>query len=141
MDRQTDPPLLHLLNNIPHVYYNQAVELARRGSLTVARDKLLAAVTLEPEMLDAHVVLGKVYAQMGEYPEAISCWEAALKVTPDNTAARDGIAKAREIVNQLTTGRARKRCLKAAFSVMLFVLGCHSRRIGLYRCACPLHPP
>lgn len=116
MNSETRAFRLDSLSEVPNVYYNQALELARAGELAAARDKLVTALTLEPEMVDAHVVLGKVYAQMGEYQQAIACWEAALKLAPDNAAAQAGIAKAREL-------QARRRLLRVGLGAALFVLG------------------
>jgi phage tail protein X len=112
---------VHILEALPQVYYNQALELARAGSLPEARDKLLAVLTLDPGMLTAHIVLGKVYAQIREYRQAIACWETALELDPGNAAAGAGMAKARELQTRLD--RRRTYRLAVGLVVALFVLG------------------
>lgn len=112
---------VQMLEALPHVYYNQALELARAGSLPEARGKLLAVLTLDPRMLVSHVILGKVYAQMREYGQAIACWKTALELDPGNAAAQAGIAKARQLQTRLDRRHAYR--LGAGLVVMLFVLG------------------
>lgn len=126
MKKGPDPVLTDLLDEIPHVYYNQAVELAKAGLLAGARDRLLAALALDPGMLDARIVLGKVYAQMGNHPEAISCWEAALKLSPGNDAAQAGIARARRL---MAAGRTRRWILGVGTAVVILSMGMLSVRI------------
>lgn len=112
-----------MLASLPDLYYNQGLALARKGALAGARDRLLAALALEPEMVDAHVVLGKVYAQLGELPPAIASWEAALALDPESAAARAGIAEARAAQARLAGARQRRRLLLAGVGCALFALG------------------
>jgi len=114
---------VQMLEALPQVYYNQALELARAGSLPAARDKLLAVLTLDPEMVTAHVVLGKVYAQICQYDQAIACWETALELDPGNAAAKAGIAKARELQTRLDRRHTYGHGLRVGLAAMLFVLG------------------
>ena len=114
---------VQMLEALPQVYYNQALELARAGSLPAARDKLLAVLTLDPEMVTAHVVLGKVYGQICQYHQAIACWETALELDPGNAAAKAGIAKARELQTQLDRRHTYRHGLRVGLAAMLFVVG------------------
>ena len=86
-----------MLNELPAIYYNRAVQLAREGALPEARDKVLVALELAPEMVDAHLVLGKISAQLGDYQRAIAAWRDALELDPDNETCKAGIRKAEEL--------------------------------------------
>ena len=120
-------PQVSTMTQVPHVYYNQALELARSGSLAEARDKLAAVLTLEPESVDAHVVHGKVHAQMEQYDWAIGCWTRALELDPENAAAQAGIARARQLLQRQRTARrlwlaARVTCVAAVFLLGAWVV-------------------
>jgi outer membrane protein OmpA-like peptidoglycan-associated protein len=114
---------MQLLQDLPDLYYNQALELAQSGSLPLARDKLLATLTLAPDMVDAHVLLGKVYAQLSQYQPAIACWETALKLSPDHIAAQAGMAKARALLTQRARSQMGWRCLGVGLGMALLVSG------------------
>jgi hypothetical protein len=95
MNLQTDSELLGSLIELPHVYYNQALELAKAGSLEEARDKLVAVQDMEPDMLDARNLLGKVYARMGQYEPAIGTGSRRSNIqgSQDSRAGKDSAAK------------------------------------------------
>jgi nucleoid-associated protein YgaU len=116
-------PAGQVAEQLPNMYYNQALELARSGSLAAARDKLLAALALAPEMADAHVVLGKVYAQLGAYQQAIACCEAALTINPEHDGAKRAQSRARQLMAQQACARMGQGILKAALAVAFIVLG------------------
>jgi len=127
MDMNIARPQVSTMTQVPHVYYNQALELARSGSLADARDKLAAVLTLEPESVDAHVVHGKVHAQMEQYDWAIGCWTRALELDPENAAAQAGIARARQLLQRQRTARrlwlaARVTCVAAVFLLGAWVV-------------------
>jgi tetratricopeptide (TPR) repeat protein/phage tail protein X len=105
------------------MYYNHALELARSGSLTEARDRLLAVLALAPDMINAHAVLGKVYAQLGGYESAIACWDAVLKLDPQHEGARAAKAKAERLLVRRDSVRFRRGLLRAGGGVMLVVIG------------------
>lgn len=112
-----------VVEQLPGIYYNQALEHARNGDLARARDDLHAALALDPKMVDAHVVLGKIQAQLGDFREAVKWFESALELEPGHEAATAGLAKARELLAHGAWG-LRLRNLGLAGSVALvFVLG------------------
>lgn len=115
-----------LIGDVPIIYYNSALELARAGALHEARDKLVTALSLDPEMVDAHSVLGKVYAQMGQYGQAITCWEKSLGLDADNAAARARIAKAKQILLRQRRSVLRVQTVRAGMVVAVFLLGVSS---------------
>ncbi len=111
------------LGTLPRVFYNQALQLARAEAFSASRDRLIAALSLEPDLVEARNLLGKVYARMGDYREAIACWEETLDSVPCDATARAGIAKARELKEKIEKGRARDIYRRIGFGAVLFALG------------------
>ena len=71
-------------------HYNQGLDCADNGDRNGAINKMIAAIESDPEMIDAHIVLGKLYAQAGDSEEtkkAIEYWKRAknLHPTPDES--------------------------------------------------------
>ncbi len=61
-------------------FYNQGLDLARDGDRRGAIDKMRAALAADPELVDAHIVVGKLLAQSGkiaDLEQAISGWRRA----------------------------------------------------------------
>ncbi len=130
----------HLIENLPRIYYNQALELARSESFPAARDKLLAALALESNLNEARILLGKVYARMGEYGEATTCWEEVLKSEPGNQVALSGISKAGELRKEIENARGRRVYRGALLGVAIFFSGTLS--VAIYQVAYSrLFPP
>jgi Flp pilus assembly protein TadD len=63
------------------------------GRFEEAAVPLQKAVGLNPEDLQAHLLLGAVLARVGRNQEAATEWSAALKIDPSSKAALDGQAK------------------------------------------------
>jgi nucleoid-associated protein YgaU len=127
-----------IIEDMPNIYFNQALDLVHRRDLPAARDKLVTVLALSPDMVDAHVVLGKVYAQMGDYQEAIARWQEALKLSPGHQAAAAGIAKARAMQVNLQQAQRRTQIAVIALGVALFAAGILV--LPAYRAAVPASP-
>ena len=117
---QADLSLLVEFDNLAQSFYDQGVRLAPRtlkdpstplraglrgperakfeANLEAAIRAIEAALALEPEHVDALVVLGKLRAQQKRYQEALSAWQRALELAPEGSPAREkaqaAIAKA-----------------------------------------------
>lgn len=89
-----DLSLLLLVNNLAPQHYNEGLRLAKQEQVDRAIDQLHAALAIDPNISDALVVLGKLYAQQAHYEQAILCWRRALIIDPDNSKALAGIRKA-----------------------------------------------
>ena len=75
------------VRELPDVYYNEGVELARQDLLNEAIIKLMIAVELNPNSIGSHIALGKILARMGRNDEAISHFDKVLCIDPDNSSA------------------------------------------------------
>jgi hypothetical protein len=107
---KADLTALWEIDHGPDIAYNEALALARDGNLEAARQRLHLALSLHPQHVEAHVVLGKLYAQEKDYRRAIDLWQRALELDGQNEAARAGIAKAEELLQeQEKEARARYR--------------------------------
>lgn len=83
-------PLLRLEME-PYLLYNQGLSLVQSGDLDGAVLKLRSAMAAMPAEPGPYVVLGKIYAQMGDWAQARRWWEAALRRWPGDPAAQQGL--------------------------------------------------
>jgi tetratricopeptide (TPR) repeat protein len=105
MLRQTFLPLVVLLAAAPVLAQAQnapdferllahAIELHQAGDILGAIDTYKTALTIKPDRADALSNLGAAYVRLGQYDEAISQYEAALKSDGLNNAVRLNLALA-----------------------------------------------
>ena len=66
----------------PTALYNQGVILWNQGKGQEALPLFEQAITADPNLADAHYMLGMVYVSMDKKPEAIKALEAYLKLAP-----------------------------------------------------------
>lgn len=83
----TDLSALLRVRELPDIYYNEGVELAKNGLLDEAIGKLILSLEINPNSIAPHVVIGKILAKMGRYDEAVGHLDKALSIDPDNTGA------------------------------------------------------
>ena len=112
-----------LLGALPSLYFNEALELAGRGEMEEAREKLHAVVSLDTAPAVAYVVLGKVYAQQADYERAIRYWEHALQEDDGNVAAKRGIERAREMQAERSRKVRLRGHLMVVVPLLLLVVG------------------
>ena len=77
--------------------YNQGVILWNAQKYAEAKTQFEKAISINPNMADAHYQLGMAYLNLGQMPEAVAAFEGYLKVAPDGPKA----AEAKAIVSQL----------------------------------------
>lgn len=58
------------------------------GDITGAKSNLRQALELEPECVGAHLELGRVYYQEGDFSSARRAWQKILEIEPDNKMAK-----------------------------------------------------
>jgi tetratricopeptide (TPR) repeat protein len=68
--------------------------------LAQAVEPMATALALAPDVADTYVLAGRVHARLEQPEEARACWQRALELEPDNTAAqallaRDDLAQGR----------------------------------------------
>ncbi len=98
---QADLSLLVEFDGLAQSFYDQGVRVAKSGeNLEAAVRFIEAALALEPEHVEALVVLGKLRAQQQRYQEAMSAWQRALELAPDGSPARE---KARAAIARAET--------------------------------------
>jgi tetratricopeptide (TPR) repeat protein len=94
---KTDLRLWNQTHELPDTYYHQALQLIKANRLVDARERLIAALILYPQHPDAQLLLGKVYAELEMYNEAVDIWEKALTGSPQNsTEIKNLISQARK---------------------------------------------
>src|SRR5687768_13603824 len=72
----------------PYVAYNDGLRLAQAGDLDAALRKIQEAVKVLPDEPDIPIVLGKLYAQKGNWIEARQWWGTALEKCPSSKRRR-----------------------------------------------------
>jgi len=73
------------LSEIPDAYYNKAVELIKKDHIEEAKEALIATIRLNPDDVDALILLGKVCAEAGDYERAVVYWNKALRLDENRT--------------------------------------------------------
>ena len=76
------------VRELPDVYYNEGIELVKKGMPDKAIEKLFFALELNPNSIASHIALGKIFTRMNRYDEAVFHLDKALSIEPDNTDAR-----------------------------------------------------
>ena len=77
--------------------YEKALKLITEKKLSNALDLLHNAVNINPEFVDAWVVLGKIYAQEKDNASAERCWNKALMILPNESRATAGLRRLKQI--------------------------------------------
>ncbi len=81
------------------IHYAIGSRLARQGIYDKAAAELQTALSLNPNLPEAYVDLGNIYAIAGNTQEAINHYQMALTLKPDSTEARNNL----EIVRRKQT--------------------------------------
>lgn len=115
--------MLRLIVNKAKHHYNQGLEFADRGRLEEAIAEMKNALDLDHSMVNAHVVLGTLYAKKEMFTEARDAWTEALATDHRFEKAHDYLNKAENIDFILPTmARYRKVTQALTAAVVLLVV-------------------
>lgn len=81
-------------------YVGAAIINGKRGHIQQARAQLLLAISLDPELADAHYRLGDYLAGNGEIPEALEEYRIALRLH-EARGNHEQAAHVRELIAQV----------------------------------------
>ncbi|MBN1867982.1 tetratricopeptide repeat protein [Candidatus Sumerlaeota bacterium] len=118
---EKDLSMLRLIVNKAKSHFNTALEFAERDRNEEAIAELHNAIDLDHTHVNSHVVLGTLYAKIGQLDRAEECWREALAVDPR-------FQKAHEYLEKLGRGRKslpivrRQRLLMTVMLVLLVSL-------------------
>jgi Tfp pilus assembly protein PilF len=73
------------------------VHMARENVVEVALDCFKKAMSTAPDYKEAYLAAGTLFANLGQYEEAVHIWEIGLKVDPSDQRFKSSIAKAAAI--------------------------------------------
>jgi tetratricopeptide (TPR) repeat protein len=90
-------PTTHARESLANALYDEAATAIERGDHERAITQLREAIGLKPGYAAAHNNLGIALASQGLIKDAIVEWEAALRVDPNLTGARQNLERARRI--------------------------------------------
>lgn len=76
-------PLIRLRERYK-LYYNKGLELAKNGKFHEAIQSLIMSASLNPRQEQSYIVLGKLFAQRGDYESAKHYWIRAQEIAPNN---------------------------------------------------------
>ena len=80
------------MNELPDVYFNEALRAARSGDWTTATTKLGAAIGLRFQETDAWMLLGLVSARQGALTAASGCFRTVLALKRGHHKARKALS-------------------------------------------------
>ncbi len=89
-----DLTMLRVIVNKAKHHYNQALEFAERDRVDDAIHELQNTLDLDASLVNAHVVLGTLYARKEMFAEARECWQRALAVDHRMLKAHQYLEKA-----------------------------------------------
>jgi len=76
----------------PYRPYFRGYTLETLGLTKVALEELEEAIGVDPFYSDAHVLIGKIYAQREQYKKAFEHFRIAVTISPGNQEMRDNLA-------------------------------------------------
>ena len=79
----------------------EAEELLRRGSVDEAKSKIQEELERNPSSVDAYDLLGIVYTDERDYPNALAAFQQALKLDPHSTRALNNLGNLYVAENKL----------------------------------------
>ena len=95
---EKDLSMLRLIVNKAKAHFNTALEYAERDRNEEAIAELHNALDLDHSHVNSHVVLGTLYAKLGQMDKAKACWLEALTIDPR-------FEKAHQYLGKLDLGR------------------------------------
>lgn len=127
---QKDLTMLRVIINKAKTHFNTALELAERDRNEEAIAELHNALDLDYSHVNSHVVLGTLYAKVGDLEKAEKCWRDALTIDPRYEKAHEYLNKVRSVRENLPIVQRQRILilfmaivlagLLAVFSVTLF---------------------
>jgi tetratricopeptide (TPR) repeat protein len=109
--------MLRLIMNKAKHHYNLAVEHAERNRIYQAITELQNSLDLNKNNINAHLLLGTIYARQKRYDQAIQEWQAVLENNPVSQKAYRYIEKAQKVQSALPV-------LKWIQGLLAALLGC-----------------
>jgi protein involved in polysaccharide export with SLBB domain len=91
--------------------YKEGVKYALAGLYPQAAEIFQQAVKLDPQFADAHYALGHAYYDMGRWDKAVSSFQRAIDLNPNDQEARERLEYSRK---KLEAGPTRNRTVTAA---------------------------
>jgi tetratricopeptide (TPR) repeat protein len=111
--------MLRLIVNKAKSHFNTALELAERDRNEEAIAELNNALDLDHSHVNSHVVLGTLYAKMGNLEKAKACWEEALALDPRLQKAREYLGKGEAASQAFPICRRQRRTI--VFLVLILI--------------------
>lgn len=123
---EKDLTMLRLIVHKARSHFNTALEYADRNRDEEAVGELVNALELDYSHIPSHVVLGTLYARLGDTEKAEEHWREALKLNPQLDKAHQYLGKVDVVRRDLPLVR-RQRLWVAMLLGLVVVLG-----VGLY---------
>lgn len=76
----------------PGLHYVLGVALARKGNFMMTTNQFAYALRLRPDWMEAHLNCGQALLHLGDAPNALRQFQAAVRAAPDSPLALDGLA-------------------------------------------------
>lgn len=106
----TDLSLWNLVIDLPDRFYTQALQMINANRINEAKEKLIAALEFYPEHINSQMLLGKVYAELEMFDDAITVWEKLLEYNPENAKEiEELILKAKRYREEIITRKEEEK--------------------------------
>lgn len=116
--------MLRLIINKAKQHYNNAVDKVAQKHHHEALGELDAALELDSQLVDAHVLRGTILARMERLDEAREAWERAISLDPQIGRAYKYVGQVAEVSGGApVVRRARKAVLASAVVILICILG------------------
>jgi len=119
----TDLTPLHHLKGLPQSIFEEGKKRAEEGDGNSAVEKLLTAITLDPELTEAHVQLADIYMETNRLNEALAHYQKALKNNPNDKEIREKIKKAETRKNKISSPKFFSKSMFFFLPAAAFILG------------------
>lgn len=73
-------------SQLARFYYDQALDLALTDQLSLAKEKLDACLSLNPQLWQGWNLLGLCCYRLGDFPQCKEAWTRSIELTPENPA-------------------------------------------------------
>ena len=87
--------------NVYQVYVCHAIAYSDAGRTDLAIDKYKEAITVNPNMPNAYILLGNIYVEQHKYLEALDCYKKASEINPNDAKTYTFIGNTYFMLNDL----------------------------------------
>ena len=109
-----DPENANVTTNLSHLYYRQAEDAYERRKIRAAVSALKKAIEVNPDLVEAYVLLGRIEYDRQKLKEAKVAWERVMELDPTRTNVADRL---RQLTDEVEVESGFERLSQAFFDL------------------------